>query len=122
VIATAASQVRPSPAWLGRVINAMGEPIDGKGPLTQGPSPMAYRNAPPPAHSRQRVGAPLDLGDRGLDRQAEHEHGARDEQCSDELDGRIHEWDPRAAAPAASPQDRVREQRYVVERADLLPT
>jgi flagellum-specific ATP synthase len=44
----------------------MGEPIDGKGPLTQGPSPMTYRNAPPPAHSRQRVGAPLDLGVRAL--------------------------------------------------------
>jgi flagellum-specific ATP synthase len=66
VIATAASQVRPSPAWLGRVINAMGEPIDGKGPLMQGPSPMAYRNSPPPAHSRKRVGAPLDLGVRAL--------------------------------------------------------
>ncbi len=36
VIANAANQVRPSPAWLGRVINAMGEPIDGKGPLPQG--------------------------------------------------------------------------------------
>src|SRR5438445_8423861 len=66
VIATAASQVRPSPAWLGRVINAMGEPIDGKGPLPQGPSPMPYRNSPPPAHSRKRVGAPLDLGVRAL--------------------------------------------------------
>ena len=66
VIATAASQVRPSSAWLGRVINAMGEPIDGKGPLTQGPSPMPYRNSPPPAHSRKRVGAPLDLGVRAL--------------------------------------------------------
>src|SRR6478735_9379746 len=66
VIATAASQVRPSPAWLGRVINAMGEPIDGKGPLMQGPSPMPYRNSPPPAHSRKRVGAPLDLGVRAL--------------------------------------------------------
>jgi flagellum-specific ATP synthase len=66
VIATAASQVRPSPAWLGRVINAMGEPIDGKGPLVQGPSPMPYRNAPPPAHSRKRVGPPLDLGVRAL--------------------------------------------------------
>jgi flagellum-specific ATP synthase len=66
VIATAASQVRPSAAWLGRVINAMGEPIDGKGPLLQGPSPMAYRNSPPPAHSRKRVGAPLDLGVRAL--------------------------------------------------------
>jgi flagellum-specific ATP synthase len=66
VIATAASQVRPSSAWLGRVINAMGEPIDGKGPLVQGPSPMPYRNSPPPAHSRKRVGAPLDLGVRAL--------------------------------------------------------
>jgi flagellum-specific ATP synthase len=66
VIATAASQVRPSSAWLGRVINAMGEPIDGKGPLLQGPSPMPYRNSPPPAHSRKRVGAPLDLGVRAL--------------------------------------------------------
>src|SRR5258707_11127283 len=66
VIANAASQVRPSPLWLGRVINAMGEPIDGKGPLPQGASPMPYRNSPPPAHSRRRVGAPLDLGVRAL--------------------------------------------------------
>src|SRR5665647_2224405 len=47
-------------------IDAMGEPIDGKGPLPQGPSPMPFRNSPPPAHSRKRVGAPLDLGVRGL--------------------------------------------------------
>src|SRR5215203_2057226 len=66
VIANASSQVRPSPMWLGRVINAMGEPIDGKGPLSQGPSPMSFRNSPPPAHSRKRVGAPLDLGVRAL--------------------------------------------------------
>src|SRR5947199_5625792 len=44
----------------------MGEPIDGKGPLAQGPSPMAYRNLPPPAHSMRRVGPPLDLGVRAL--------------------------------------------------------
>src|SRR5438105_3048016 len=66
VIANASSQVRPSRAWLGRVLNAMGEPIDGKGPLTQGASPMPFRNQPPPAHSRKRVGAPLDLGVRAL--------------------------------------------------------
>jgi flagellum-specific ATP synthase len=41
LIANASSQVRPSLLWLGRVINAMGEPIDGKGPLPQGASPMA---------------------------------------------------------------------------------
>src|ERR1700758_403652 len=66
VIANSASQVRPSAAWLGRVLNAIGEPIDGKGPLPQGPSPMPFRNTPPPAHSRKRVGNPLDLGVRSL--------------------------------------------------------
>jgi flagellum-specific ATP synthase len=65
-ITNAASQVRPSPLWLGRVLNAMGEPIDGKGALPSGPSPMPFRNSPPPAHSRKRVGAPLDLGVRAL--------------------------------------------------------
>src|SRR6202140_2242735 len=39
VIANAASQVPPSLAWLGRGLNAMGEPIDGKGLVPQGPSP-----------------------------------------------------------------------------------
>lgn len=66
VIANSAGMVRPSAAWLGRVLNAMGEPIDGKGPLPAGPEPYAFRNAPPPAHTRQRVGAPLDLGVRAL--------------------------------------------------------
>src|SRR6201996_5118659 len=66
VIANASNQVRPSSAWPGRVRNARGEPIDGKGPIAQGASPMPYRNTPPPAHSRKRVGSPLDLGVRAL--------------------------------------------------------
>jgi flagellum-specific ATP synthase len=66
VIGNAGNQVRPSEKWLGRVLNAMGEPIDGKGPLEQGASPVPYRNTPPPAHSRKRVGQPLDLGVRAL--------------------------------------------------------
>src|SRR6202163_1971165 len=33
LIANASSQVRPAASWLGRVLNAMGELIDGKGPL-----------------------------------------------------------------------------------------
>jgi flagellum-specific ATP synthase len=66
VIANASNQIRPSDAWLGRVLNAMGEPIDGKGPLEQGASPMPFRNTPPPAHARKRVGHPLDLGVRAL--------------------------------------------------------
>src|SRR5262245_51371699 len=66
VVAAVAGAVRPSRAWLGRVVNAMGEPIDGKGPLPAGPSPYAFRASPPPAHARRRVGAPLDLGVRAL--------------------------------------------------------
>ena len=58
--------VRPSEAWLGRVINALGEPIDGKGPLPTGKIPMRIRNVPPPAHARARVGEKVDLGIRSI--------------------------------------------------------
>ena len=66
IVSVAPSAVRPSDGWLGRVVNAMGEPIDGKGPLPAGASPYPFRAAPPPAHARQRVGPPLDLGVRAL--------------------------------------------------------
>ncbi len=65
-VSAAPGAVRPSQGWLGRVVNAMGEPIDGKGPLPPGPSPYPFRANPPPAHARRRVGAPLDLGVRAL--------------------------------------------------------
>src|SRR5215472_16235306 len=66
VVSAVAAAVRPSPEWLGRVVNAMGEPIDGKGPLPAGPAPYPFRASPPPAHARRRVGGPLDLGVRAL--------------------------------------------------------
>jgi flagellum-specific ATP synthase len=66
VVTSVAGAVRPSPGWLGRVVNGMGEPIDGKGPLPAGPAPFAFRNTPPPAHARRRVGEPLDLGVRAI--------------------------------------------------------
>src|SRR5215467_10182275 len=66
VVSAVAGSVRPSLGWLGRVVDAMGRPIDGKGPLPPGPSPVPFRNVPPPAHARRRVGAPLDLGVRAL--------------------------------------------------------
>ncbi len=56
----------PSDAWLGRVINALGEPVDGKGPLRDGKVPVPLRNTPPPAHTRRRVAGKLDLGVRTL--------------------------------------------------------
>src|SRR6202166_607432 len=66
LVATSAGTVRPSERWLGRVVNAMGEPIDGLGQLPPGPAPYPFRNSPPPAHARMRVGEPLDLGVRAL--------------------------------------------------------
>ncbi len=58
--------VRPTPEWLGRVIDALGRPIDGGPPLPQGEMLYPYRADPPSAHTRKRVGAPLDLGVRAM--------------------------------------------------------
>ena len=65
-VAMAQVSVSPSPAWLGRVINAMGEPLDGKGPLLNGAMPVPLRNKPPAAHDRKRFGEKLDLGIRAI--------------------------------------------------------
>ena len=56
----------PDVSWLGRVINAMGEPVDGKGPLIKGKKPCLIHNSPPPAHSRERVAGKADLGVRAI--------------------------------------------------------
>jgi flagellum-specific ATP synthase len=60
------SAVRPTKAWLGRIVDAFGEPIDGKGPLPQGLASYPLRAPPPPAHARGRVGARLDVGVRAM--------------------------------------------------------
>lgn len=65
-VAMAQASVFPCDAWLGRVVNAMGEPLDGKGPLLSGSVPMLLRNKPPAAHDRKRFGDKLDLGIRAL--------------------------------------------------------
>ncbi|MEQ8863908.1 MAG: flagellar protein export ATPase FliI [Thalassobaculum sp.] len=58
--------VYPDDGWLGRVVDAMGDPVDGKGSLPQGNEGFALRNPPPPAHKRHRVGAKLDVGVRAI--------------------------------------------------------
>ncbi|MBM3585324.1 MAG: flagellar protein export ATPase FliI [Alphaproteobacteria bacterium] len=58
--------VFPSHAWLGRIVNALGEPIDGGPPLPRGPHAYALRSAPPPASNRCRVTGKLDLGVRAI--------------------------------------------------------
>ncbi len=60
------SVVYPCDAWRGRVINAMGQPVDGKGPLPKGSKSYSFRNAPPSAHARQRVKDKIDLGVRAV--------------------------------------------------------
>ncbi|MFO1188025.1 MAG: flagellar protein export ATPase FliI [Alphaproteobacteria bacterium] len=60
------SVVYPHAGWLGRVVNALGEPIDGKGPLPLGDGAYNLRASPPPAHSRHRVEGKIDLGVRAL--------------------------------------------------------
>ncbi|WP_116654776.1 flagellar protein export ATPase FliI [Pelagibacterium sediminicola] len=58
--------VYPDESWLGRVINAEAEPIDGGPALLRGAQPYGLRSTPLPAHERARVGNPIDLGVRCL--------------------------------------------------------
>lgn len=58
--------ILPDDRWLGRVIDGMARPIDGKGPLPPGGHPVPLRNIPPAPHSRQRMGKQLDLGVRAV--------------------------------------------------------
>ncbi|MGF1609880.1 MAG: flagellar protein export ATPase FliI [Kiloniellales bacterium] len=66
LVGAEATTVHPTTAWLGRVVNALGEPLDGKGPLPMGQVSYPLRASPPPAHNRQRVGGKMDLGVRAL--------------------------------------------------------
>ncbi len=65
-LADSESAIHPSDEWLGRVINAFGEPIDDKGPLPQGLDSYPLKASPPPANKRKRVGGKIDLGVRVL--------------------------------------------------------
>ncbi len=58
--------LRVSNDWLGRVVDPLGQPLDGKGAVPPGP-PRPVRAAPPPAAHRGRLGARLSLGVRALD-------------------------------------------------------
>lgn len=59
--------LRPSDGWLGRTIDGLGRPIDGKGPLEPGAIPRAIKGSPPLASARARVGQKLETGVRSLD-------------------------------------------------------
>ncbi|AIF81840.1 flagellum-specific ATP synthase [endosymbiont of Acanthamoeba sp. UWC8] len=62
----AEQSVYPSLEWLGRVVNAFGEPIDGKGALKKGTTPYFLKRSPPPSQSRTRVGEKMNVGIRAI--------------------------------------------------------
>src|SRR5437773_2823852 len=55
IVSSAPAAVRPSIGWLVRVMNAMGDPIDGKGPLPLGFWLFPFRLLPASAHVCRRV-------------------------------------------------------------------
>lgn len=59
--------VRPSTAWLGRMIDGLGRPVDGLGALHNGADPQPIKASPPAAASRARVGPRIETGVRTLD-------------------------------------------------------
>ena len=58
--------IYPNERWLGRVIDGLGAPVDGRGPLPAGATRYSLRAAPPAAHARERVRGKLDLGVRAI--------------------------------------------------------
>lgn len=57
----------PDPNWKGRVINALGAPLDGQGTLIPGSRAVSVDAEPPPAMKRARVHKPLRTGVRVID-------------------------------------------------------
>jgi flagellum-specific ATP synthase len=57
----------PDPSWKGRVIDALGRPVDDAGPLNRGDTKVAIDAVPPAALRRARVKTPLKTGVRIID-------------------------------------------------------
>ena len=61
-ISTGGENIRPDGSWIGRVVNALGQPIDNMGSLHDGPTPYSPKATPPNAYARRRVGDRIDTG------------------------------------------------------------
>ena len=64
-------------SWLGRVIDPLGAPLDGRGRLPSGPVRRPVRAPPPLATARARLGPRLDFGVRALNLFATSRQGQR---------------------------------------------
>jgi flagellum-specific ATP synthase len=60
-------RLKPHGSWKGRVVNALGQPVDGLGPLQEGPRSVAIDAEPPAAMTRDRVRRPMKSGVRVID-------------------------------------------------------
>jgi flagellum-specific ATP synthase len=60
-------RLKPHRSWKGRVINALGAPVDGLGPLIEGTKSQPIDAEPPPAMRRERVQRPIRSGVRVID-------------------------------------------------------
>lgn len=59
--------IRPHVSWKGRILNALGFPIDDRGVLQQGDRAISVEREPPAPMRRQRVKAPIKTGVRIID-------------------------------------------------------
>ncbi len=67
VIRKGAFRVAPDESWCGRTINSLGEPIDGRGPISQGDDRRPISNTAPPSMTRKRVEHGFRTGVRAID-------------------------------------------------------
>lgn len=59
--------IRPDPSWVGRVMNALGKPLDKKGPLFEGTIAQSLKAPPVAAFDRRRVGDRLATNIKAVD-------------------------------------------------------
>ena len=67
VLPRAAGSMAVSDVWLGRVVDPLGQPIDGKGAVPEGQTARPVAASPPDATGRARLGDRITLGVRALD-------------------------------------------------------
>ncbi|MFA5957181.1 MAG: FliI/YscN family ATPase [Hyphomicrobium sp.] len=68
-VTTMSGQLTLSPhdSWLGRTVNALGQPIDDGEPLVRGERAFAIHGSPPSPLRRNRLGIPLTTGVKAID-------------------------------------------------------
>ena len=59
--------IAPHPSWKGRIVDALGNPIDGVGPLTHGAAAVSTEREPPPPMRRRRLDSAIKTGVRVID-------------------------------------------------------